>query len=83
MTIGNDSSFSEFLPFLDDEHENLILKSSSEVQEDVHFVLFPDSVFKYLFDIYGGRDIRRFSIELNDETLIHSKTESNISSSAS
>jgi hypothetical protein len=58
----NDSNFTEFLPFLEDQFSSRILLSSSEIQEEVHFKLMPDHVFAYLHGIYGGTDIRRFSI---------------------
>jgi hypothetical protein len=49
---------------MDDPLDNKILRPSSEIQEDVDYKLLPDDVFDYLFNIYGGSDIRRYSIEL-------------------
>lgn len=82
LTIHNDSSFSDFLPFQDDTYDNMYLQPSSEIQEEVHFKLFPDYVFAYLHNIYGGSDIRRFSIELNDEGVLQTPTESGMSTTA-
>lgn len=64
LTITNDNTFSEYLPFLDDSIDNRILQPASEIQEDEHFILLPDRLFSYLYEIYGGNDIRRFSIAL-------------------
>jgi hypothetical protein len=38
------------------------LKTSCKEDED--FVILPDSTWKYLYDIYGGNDVPRYSIEL-------------------
>jgi hypothetical protein len=61
LCITNDSKLSQFLPFEDCPFNNLILKTE-EVQEDVDYKLMPDTCFEYLYRIYGGTDIRRFSI---------------------
>ena len=36
----------------------------TSVKEDEDFVILPDSAFKYLFEIYGGKDCQRVSIQL-------------------
>ena len=43
-----------------------MLKTSAKEEED--FVILPDSAWKYLFDIYGGKDCTRYSILLQDSS---------------
>lgn len=40
---------------------------STKMKEDEDFVILPDSVWIYLFAIYGGKDCQRLSIQLNQE----------------
>lgn len=74
LTVANDANFSEFLPFIDDAHDNRFLKSPADIQEEVHFRLLPDSVFSYLYEIYGGTDIRRYSICLESDADLMSQS---------
>jgi hypothetical protein len=64
LCISNDSKCSKFLTFNDCHFNNLILKPDSEVQEDVDYKLLNEECFNYLFNIYGGTDIRRWSVAL-------------------
>lgn len=36
-------------------------------QEGVDFVILPDNVWKYLYEIYDGLDIPRYSIEIETD----------------
>ena len=48
--------------FTDDVYNNINLKAGLEEERD--FYLLNEECYSYLFGIYGGTDIRRFSIEL-------------------
>jgi hypothetical protein len=74
LTITNGSRYEEFLPLIDDVFDNRYLKAPTDIQEEVHYRLVPDSVFSYLYDIYGGTDIRRFSIDLDTESDIKNQS---------
>ncbi len=37
------------------------------MKEDEDFVILPDKAWEYLYEIYGGVDIPRFSIEADKE----------------
>lgn len=67
ICIVNGPNFNKFLPFLEDSFNNLYLKPGNEVQEDNHYLIMPDEVFEYLYQIYGGVDIRRYSVEIFDQ----------------
>lgn len=56
------------MPFIDDPLGNLVLRPESEVKEDEDFKLLSDELFSYLYGIYGGTDIRRYSIPVIDST---------------
>lgn len=43
------------------------MQIKTSCKEDEDFVLLPDSVWNYLFEIYGGTDIPRYSISLASE----------------
>lgn len=51
----------QFLKSTNDIYNNNHIKTS--LKEDEDFVILPDKAWKYLFDIYGGADIPRYSIE--------------------
>lgn len=57
-----------FLKHPNDYFENRYLKTS--LKEDEDFVILPEEAWQYLYDIYGGTDIPRLSIEVahDDET---------------
>jgi hypothetical protein len=48
----------------DDPYNNLILKPESAITEDVDYKILNEDCFGYLFNIYGGIDIRRWSISI-------------------
>lgn len=55
-------------PFLKHPHylaDQQHLKTSSKEDED--FVILPDSSWIYLYDIYGGIDLPRYSIQLTTD----------------
>lgn len=52
-----------FFYFLD--YCNSVIKKGLEENRD--FVILSHKVFKYLFKIYGGREIKRFVVNVNDE----------------
>lgn len=54
----------DLLPFNDDPLENRVLKPPTEIQENEQFVILNDQCFQYLYGIYGGIDVRRLSIEV-------------------
>lgn len=56
----------DFLPFNDDPLDNRLLKPPTEIQENEHFVVLNDQCFQYLFGIYGGVDVRRNSIQVEE-----------------
>jgi|TARA_B110000285_G_C14691538_1_gene409305 hypothetical protein len=39
---------------------------ASQIQEDLDYIILDEECFKYLYSIYGGTDIRRLSIQLDD-----------------
>ena len=62
LTIANNSRSSGFLSMNDDPYNNFILKPESQITEDVDYKILNEECFSYLFGIYGGTDIRRWSI---------------------
>lgn len=75
LCILNDSQLTQFLPLEESPYNNFILKTQ-EVQEDVDYKLMPDQCFEYLYRIYGGNDIRRYSIESLEQFSATTVTES-------
>jgi hypothetical protein len=47
------------------------------MKEDEDFVILPDEAWKYLFEIYGGVDLPRYSIELASDEDIDDQEETN------
>lgn len=45
---------------------NYILKRNLEENKD--FIIIPHNVFKYLHRIYGGEDLKRYVVLINDDT---------------
>jgi|APSaa5957512535_1039671.scaffolds.fasta_scaffold29748_1 hypothetical protein len=48
----------------DDPYNNLIMKPESSITEDVDYKILNDECFYYLYNIYGGVDLRRWSISV-------------------
>ena len=40
----------------------------TSVKENEDFVILPDDAWQYLFDLYGGNDIPRISIEIEKDS---------------
>lgn len=65
LVMVNDSdNFNKYLGFNDCPYNGRFLKPDSEVTEDVDYKLLNDQCFEYLHNIYGGHDIRRWSVAL-------------------
>lgn len=45
LSVTNDSTYSEYLPFVDDIYENIYLKGENEVTENMHYRYMPDHIF--------------------------------------
>lgn len=58
----------EFLKDPDDvkNYCNLVLKEGLEDNKD--FIIVPHNVWKHLFKIYGGNEIKRFIVSVNDDS---------------
>jgi hypothetical protein len=61
--------------FCDDVLNNLQIRDG--VEEGVEYEVLGDRVFQYLFWIYGGTDIRRYSIEVKTQIVSETKNEPN------
>lgn len=55
----------QFLKNINDPYKNLHIKTS--MKEDEDFVILHDKAWDYLYEIYGGVDMPRFSIEADKE----------------
>lgn len=53
-------------PDLTKSYCNFILKDN--LQENVDYVIVSHKVWKFLFKIYGGTEIKRFIVSVNDDT---------------
>ena len=59
----NNKSGTNFVSFCDDFMNNLILKPG--LKENKDYAILSDKEFEYLYNIYGGTDIRRFTIPVH------------------
>ena len=60
----------DVLPFNDDPFDNKVLRPPTEIVENDQYATLNDPCFEYLFGIYGGTDVRRHSIkveQINDD----------------
>ena len=60
--VSNDKESSGFLRFNDCFFGNMMLKPTAK--EETDFKLLNSECFDYLYAIYGGTDLRRFSIDV-------------------
>ena len=62
LCVDNSGPKPQFLPFCDDFMNNLQVRE--EAREGVDYRIMSDLMFTYIYQIYGGTDIRRLSVQI-------------------